>query len=45
MAEAPEPGGIRWRRESTHEILDVDEVPANRSDSIEVLGDLVDRIG
>ena len=38
-------GWIRRRRDPSHEILDVDEVPANRPDSIEVLGDLVDRVG
>ena len=43
--EATEQGWIRRRRESDHEILDVDEVPANRPDSIELLRDLVDRIG
>jgi len=43
--ESANEGWIRRRRESGHGILDVDEVPANRPDSIEVLGDLVDRVG
>jgi len=40
-----ERGEIRRRRERTREILDIHEVRANRSDSLEVLRDLVERLG
>ena len=36
-AEASEPGGIRLRREWAREVLDIHEVRANGSDSLEVL--------
>ncbi|HMG28652.1 MAG TPA: hypothetical protein VK585_00850 [Jiangellaceae bacterium] len=45
LAEAPQRGGIRHRRERTDEVLDLHEVGANRSNPLEVLGDLVHGVG
>ena len=39
--EAPEPGGIRRRRECARDVLDLDEVRADGADSLELLRDLV----
>src|SRR5919198_3046776 len=43
-AEALEPGGIRHRSEGPGEVLDLHEVGAHGSDSLEVLRDLVHRV-
>ena len=44
LADAPERGGIRHRSEGPGEVLDLYEVGAHRSDSLEVLRDLVHRV-